>query len=126
MQMDMRAIRTEADYDWALSEIEAYFDRQPEPGTAEADRFDVLAALLKLYEDTHHPVTAPDPIDMIREWMAMRGLSQNDLAVLIGSRPRASEILNRKRALTMDMVFKLNREWGIPADTLIAPYPLAA
>jgi HTH-type transcriptional regulator/antitoxin HigA len=126
MLMDMRAIRTEADYEWALAEIEAYFHRRPEPGSAEADRFDVLAALLKVYEDTHHPITAPDPIDMVREWMAMRGLSQNDLAVLIGSRSRASEVLNRRRALTMDMVFKLNREWGLPADTLIAPYPLAA
>jgi len=126
MQMDMRAIRTEADYDWALAEIEAYFDRQPESGTADADRFDVLALVLKHYEDAHHAITAPDPIDMIRQWMVMRGLSQSDLAVLIGSKPRASEILSRKRALTMDMVFKLNREWGLPAEILVAPYALAA
>lgn len=126
MQMDIRAIRTEADYDWALGEIERYFDRQPEAGTPEADRFDVLAGLLKLYEDANHPITAPDPVETIRQWMAMRGLSQGDLATLIGSKPRASEILNRKRALTMDMVFKLNSKWGIPADALVAPYHLAA
>ncbi len=126
MQMDMRAIRTEADYDWALAEIGRYFDRQPDPGTPEADRFDVLAGLVKIYEDANHPIPAPDPIETIRQWMAIRGLSQGDLASLIGSKPRASEILNRKRALTMDMVFKLNREWGIPADALVAPYHLAA
>lgn len=126
MQMDMRAIRTEADYDWALGEIARYFEQEPAPGTQEAERFDVLAGLLKLYEDARHPIAAPDPIETIRQWMVMRGLNQGDLATLIGSKPRASEILNRKRALTMDMVFKLSSEWGIPADALVAPYPLAA
>lgn len=126
MQMDMRAIRTEADYDWALKEIERYFEHQPEPGSSEAARFDVLAALLKVYEDAHHPIAAPDPVEMIKQWMEMRGLSQGDLAALIGSKSRASEILHRKRALTMDMVFKLSREWRIPADSLVAPYHLAA
>lgn len=126
MQMDIRAIRTEADYDWALREIERYFDNQPEAGTPEADRFDVLAGLIKVYEDTHHPIAAPDPIETIKQWMEMRDLSQSDLAALLGSKPRASEILNRKRALTMEMVFKLNREWSIPADALVAPYHLAA
>lgn len=126
MQMDMRAIRTEADYDWALAEIEPYFERQPEPGSPEADRFDVLAALVKVYEDQHHPIEAPDPVETIREWMALRGLRQSDLAALFGSKSRASEVLNRKRMLTMEMVFKLSRDWGIPAEALIAPYDLAA
>lgn len=126
MQMDMRAIRTEADYDWALTEIEPYFERQPEPGSPDADRFDVLAALVKVYEDQHHPIEAPDPVETIREWMALRGLRQSDLAALFGSKSRASEVLNRKRPLTMEMVFKLSRDWGIPAEALIAPYDLAA
>jgi HTH-type transcriptional regulator/antitoxin HigA len=126
MQMDMRAIRTEADYDWALAEIEAYFERQPEPGSPDADRFDVLAALVKVYEDQHHPIETPDPVETIREWMALRGLRQSDLAALLGSKSRASEVLNRKRPLTMEMVFKLSRDWGIPAEALIAPYDLAA
>lgn len=126
MQMDMRAIRTEADYDWALREIERYFDDQPEPGTHEADRFDVLATLLKVYEDEHHPIPPPDPVETIKQWMAFRDFSQSDLALLIGSRSRASEVLNRKRALTMDMVHKLSSEWGIPADALVTPYHLAA
>jgi len=126
MQMDIRAIRTEADYEWALTEIERYFDDQPAPGTPEAARFDVLADLLKVYEDRHHPIDAPDPVEMIKQWMELRQLSQGDFAALIGSKSRASEILNRRRALTMEMVFKLNREWHIPADVLVAPYHLAA
>jgi HTH-type transcriptional regulator / antitoxin HigA len=126
MQMEIRAIRNEADYDWALAEIEAYFIDQPAPGSPEADRFDVLAALVKVYEDQHHPIEAPDPVETIRQWMALRDLRQSDLATLLGSKSRASEILSRKRPLTMDMVHKLNRNWGIPADALIAPYTLAA
>jgi HTH-type transcriptional regulator/antitoxin HigA len=126
MLMDMRAIRTEADYDWALAEIEPYFEQQPVPGSPEADRFDVLAALIKVYEDEHQPIDAPDPVETIQEWMALRGLRQSDLAELLGSKSRASEVLNRKRPLTMEMVFKLSRDWGIPAEALIAPYDLAA
>ncbi len=124
--MEIRAIRTEADYDWALAEIEPSFERQPAPGSPEADRFDVLAALIKVYEDEHHPIEAPDPVETIRAWMALRGLRQSDLATLFGSKSRASEVLNRKRPLTMEMVFKLSRDWGIPAEALIAPYDLAA
>ncbi len=126
MQMEVRAIRTEADYDWALDEIARYFDEPPPPGSAEADRFDVLAGLLKLYEDSHHPIAAPDPVETIRQWMALRGFSQGDLATLLGSKSRASEILARKRALTVEMIYKLSREWHIPADILVAPYHLAA
>lgn len=126
MQMDIRAIRNEADYDWALKEIEQYFDNQPEPSTPEAARFDVIADLLKVYEDTHHPIAAPDPVETIKQWMDMRSLNQGDLASLLGSKSRASEVLNRKRALTMEMVFKLSREWHIPADALVTPYHLAA
>ncbi len=126
MQMEIRAIRNEVDYDWALAEIEPYFEQQPAPGSPEADRFDVLAALIKVYEDEYHPIEAPDPVETIREWMALRGLRQSDLATLFGSKSRASEVLNRKRPLTMEMVFKLSRDWGIPAEALIAPYDLAA
>ena len=67
-----------------------------------------------------------DPIETLTQWMAMKGLNQGDLAALIGSKSRASEILNRKRALTMEMVFKLSSEWRIPAEALVAPYRLAA
>jgi len=119
--MDVRPVETEADYDWALKEIEAYFDRDPAPGTAEAARFSVLAALIGAYEDKHWAIEAPDPIDAIREVMAQRGLKSADLSRVLGSRSRASEVLNRKRGLTMEQAWKLHVAWGIPADILLRP-----
>ena len=123
--MDIRPIRTEADYDWALAEIERYFADEPAPGTAEADRFDVLAALLQAYEDKVWPIDAPDPVSAIKEWMALYGHTQSDLATLLGSRSRASELLNGKIPLTMAMAYKLNDQWKIPPELLIRPVVLA-
>ena len=122
---NIRPIKTEADYDWALAEIEKYFDRQPEVGSPEGDRFDVLATLIEAYENEHYPISAPDPVSAIKAHMEMAGLRQAELADVLGSRPRASEVLARKRALTMDMVYKLNRAWHIPAEVLVKPYRLA-
>jgi HTH-type transcriptional regulator/antitoxin HigA len=117
---NIRPIRTEADYDWALKEITRYFDREPEPGSVAADRFDVLAALIEAYEAHHWPVEAPDPVDAIRYRMEQAGYSQSDLAALLGSRSRASEVLRRKRPLTFDQARRLHREWGIPAAALLS------
>lgn len=125
MMENIRPIKNEADYDWALAEVAAYFDKQPEPGTAEGDRFDVLSALVVAYEQARYPISEPDPIQAIKTYMAMHGLGQPAFAAVVGSRSRASELLNRRRALTMDMVFKINREWHIPAEILIRPYHLA-
>lgn len=122
--MDIRPLRTEQDYEWALAQMEPYFDREPEPGTPESDRFLVLADLISAYEARHWPIDAPDPITAITTTMEMAGLKQTDLARLLGSRSRASEILSRKRALTTDMIWRLHREWKIPADLLVAPYHL--
>jgi HTH-type transcriptional regulator/antitoxin HigA len=122
--MDIRPIRTEADYEAAIKEIEPYFDREPEPGSPEADRFDVLAALIEAYERKHWPINPPDPVEAIRYCMEQRGYTQADLAALLGSRSRASEILKRKRPLTLEMVRKLHREWGIPAESLLQVYDL--
>jgi HTH-type transcriptional regulator/antitoxin HigA len=122
--MRIQPIRSETDYDAALQEIVAYFEREPEPGSAEADRFDVLAALIKAYEDEHWPIEAPHPLAAIRHVMHMRGYSQADLAKVLGSRSRASEVLNRKRHLTLEMAWALNKKWGIPAESLIRPYRL--
>ncbi len=122
---NIRPIKTEQDYDWAIGEITHYFDNQPEPGTPEGDRFDVLATLIEAYEDDHYPISALDPISTIAAHMEMANLNRRALADVLGSAPRASEVMARKRALTMDMVFKLNREWHIPAETLIQPYHLA-
>jgi HTH-type transcriptional regulator / antitoxin HigA len=122
--MDIRPIRTEADYDWALAEIAPYFDQHPVVGSDAADRFDVLAALIETYENRHWSVGAPDPISAIRQWMDDHSLDQTDLGRVLGSRSRASEILRRKRPLTLAMAQTLNAQWGIPADVLIQPYAL--
>ncbi len=119
--MDIRPIRTEADYDWALTEVAGYFDNEPQPGTPEADRFDVLAALIGAYEDKHWPIDAPDPASAIRETMTLRGFTQSDLAALLDSRSRASEVLSGQRPITMAQAWKLHTQWNIPAAALIQP-----
>lgn len=117
--MDVRPIRTEADYDWACAEIARYFEHEPAPGTAAAARFDVLAALIGAYEDRHWPVEPPDVVAAVQDFMERRDLRQADLARLLGSRSRASEFLHRKRGLTMEQARKLHDEWRIPADILL-------
>lgn len=121
-QMNVRPIKTEADYDWALSKIEPYFEKEPKPGTSAADHFDVLAALIEAWEAKHWPIDPPDPVEAIRYRMQESGRSQSDLAALLGSRSRASEILRRKRPLTLEQAWKLHHEWNIPAETLLRPY----
>lgn len=124
--MDIRPIRNEADYDWALTEIEQYFAHEPARGTPEADRFDVLADLIGAYEARHWPIEHLDPVEMIEYRMELGGFQTKDLAEVLGSKSRASEILNRKRAITLDMARKVHDAWGIPAEVLIRPYKLDA
>jgi HTH-type transcriptional regulator / antitoxin HigA len=121
---NIRALHTEADYEWALKEIERYFENQPSPGTPEGDRFDVLSTLLKNYEDEHHDIPDADPIDILNFAIEELGRSQADLARIFGSRPRASEILNRKRALTLEMIRKISEEWHLPIEALSGAYEL--
>lgn len=117
----IRPLRSEADYEAALDEIEAYFGREPAPGSDEADRFDLLALVIEDYEKKRWPIEPPDPVDAIRFSMETGGHSQADLGRLLGSRQRASDILSRKRPLTMRMAWALHREWGIPAEALLQP-----
>ncbi len=124
--MDVRPIETEADYDWALAEVAVYFDHEPAPGTPDAARFTVLSVLIGCYEDRHWPIEPPDAVSAIVETMAFRGLRQSDLAQLIGSKSRASELLGRKRRLTMEQAWQLHRAWAIPAEVLIQPAAAAA
>lgn len=119
---NIRPLHTDDDYEWALAEIECYFDAEPQRGTPEADRFDVLAAPIADYETKHWPIEAPDPIAAIRYVMETRSLTQNDLADVIGSPSRASEVLRRKRPLTMKMAHQIHEAWRIPAEVLIRPY----
>ncbi len=120
--MDIRPIRTEQDYQEALTEIERLFDA--EPGSPEADRLEVLATLVEAYEERHYPVPAPDPVEMLIYYLESRGLSRRDLEPYLGGHDRVSEVLNRKRPLTLDMIRRLHQGLGIPADILIQPYDL--
>jgi len=97
----IRPLRSEADYDAALKEIERYFESEPKPGTPEGDRFDLLALIVEDYERKRWPIEPPDTIDAIRYRMETGGYIQADLGRLLGSRQRASDILTRKRPLTM-------------------------
>ena len=97
----------------------------PKPGTPEGDQLDILATLVEAYEARHHPIEAPDPIAALEYFMEQRGVTRADLVPLLGSRSRVSEILNRKRRLTMEMAWRLHRELGIPAEAVIKPYKLA-
>jgi HTH-type transcriptional regulator/antitoxin HigA len=117
----IRPLRSEADYDAALEEVERYFENEPKPGTPEADRFDLLALIIEDYERKCWPIDPPDAIDAIRYRMETGGYTQVDLGRLLGSRQRASDVLSKRRPLTMRMVWRLHREWGIPAEALIAP-----
>lgn len=121
MNMDVRPLRTEADYDWALAEIEPYFRDQPPPGSPAAERFDVLAALIETYEAHNWRIDPPDPVAAIRARMEQSGYTQADLARLLGSRSRASEILAKRRSLTMEQAYRLHQEWQIPAEALLRP-----
>lgn len=123
--MDIRPIETEADYDWALEEVASYFGAEPAPHTPQAHRFSVLSTLIGAYEDKRWPIEAPDPIDAIREVMHVRHLKQSDLAALVGGRSRASELLSRKRRLSMEQAFRLHTAWNIPGDILLRPAALA-
>jgi HTH-type transcriptional regulator/antitoxin HigA len=124
--MDIKPIRTEDDYDWALAEIAQYFDHVPAPGTADADRFDVLSDLIAAYEARHWPIEPPDPVEAIKYRMEIGNFQTRDLALVLGSRSRASEVLGRKRAISMEMARRLHDAWGIPAEVLIRPYRLDA
>jgi HTH-type transcriptional regulator/antitoxin HigA len=126
--MEIRPIKTEEDYKAALREVSAYFDNEPTPGTPEGDRFEVLLTLVESYEARHYPIDLPDPVEAIKFRMDQAGLTPKDLMPCIGRLNRVYEILNRKRPLTLNMIWKLNQQLGIPAECLIQPpkLPLAA
>lgn len=123
--MEIRPIRTEEDYKAALREVSAYFDEQPVPGTTDGDRFEILLTLVEAYESKHYVIELPDPVEAIKFRMEQAGLTAKDLVPAIGRVNRVYEILNRKRPLTLTMIWKLHQKFGIPAECLIQP-PLAA
>jgi HTH-type transcriptional regulator/antitoxin HigA len=117
--MNIRPIRTPDDHRAALRELSGYFVREPEPGSEEGDRFEILLTLVETYEAKHQPVPPPDPIEAIRFRMEQGGLTVKDLVPSIGQPNRVYEVLNGKRGLTLEMIRNLHRNLGIPAESLI-------
>lgn len=116
--MDIQPIKTEKDYDSALQLIEELWDS--EEGTAEGDRLDILITLVNAYEQINHPIYPPDPVAAIEFHMDQNELTRADLETYIGTRARVSEVLNRKRGLSIEMIRNLHEGLGIPLESLIA------
>ena len=116
--MEIQPIKTEKDYDAALNLIEQLWDSGE--NTPEGDRLDVLITLVEAYEAVHHPIYPPDPVAAIEFHMDQNDLSRSDLEPFIGTRARVSEVLNRKRGLSIEMIRSLNEGLGIPLESLIA------
>lgn len=117
--MDIQPIRTKRDYLRALKKIEGLMDARR--GSPEGDRLDILVTLVEAWEANHYPIGLPDPIEAIKYHMEQKGLAPIDLVPFIGSRNRVYEILNRKRPLTLRMVWQLHKGLGLPAESLIRP-----
>lgn len=118
--MVLKPIKTKKDYQFALERLDKIFDAKP--GTKEGDELEVLGILIEKYENANFPVDFPDPIEAIKFRMEQLGYSQSDLAEVVGLKSRASEILNRKRKLTLEMIRNLNSTLHIPTDVLIQSY----
>lgn len=112
-----KPIRTVADYEAELAEVKRLWGA--DPGTADGDRFEVLFTLVEAYEEKQYPILPPDPVEAIKYYMDSRGLVRRDLEQYIGPSGRVSEVLSRKRPLTLAMIRKLNAGLGIPAEVLI-------
>src|SRR3954447_23777496 len=112
----IKPIRSEREYEAALAEIDGAFENEPKPGTPEADRFELLALVIEDYESKRWPISPPSPVEAIRYRMETGGFTQSDLGKVVGSRQRASEILSGQRPLTLEMAWRLHREWDIPAE----------
>ena len=116
--MTIKPIKTERDYQNALKQIEKLWDAKP--NTPKGDRLEVLVTLVEAYEQKHYKTEPPDAIEAIKFRMEQLGLKQSDLAKYLGGRSRASEVLNRKRKLTVDMMRSLRKHLAIPAESLLA------
>ncbi|MBU1661265.1 MAG: transcriptional regulator [Chloroflexi bacterium] len=122
MMMNITPIRTEADYEAALNEIERLWGASF--GSPKGDGLDILVTLVEAYEERHYPILPPDPIEAILHYMESQYLTRSDLEPYLGSRARVSEVLNRKRPLSLKMIRKLQNGLGISADVLVQSYSL--
>lgn len=116
----MKPIKSENDYHHALARMDQIFDASP--GTAEGDELEILGILIDQYEQLHFPIDLPDPVEAIKFRMEQLNYNQNDLARILGLKSRASEILNRKRKLSLEMIRRLHEILHIPTDVLIQAY----
>jgi HTH-type transcriptional regulator / antitoxin HigA len=118
--MNIKPIRTKKDYQQALSRLELIFDAKK--GTPQGDELEILGILVEKYETEHFPIGLPDPIEAIKFRMEQMGYNQTDLADVVGLKSRVSEILNKKRKLTLEMIRQLHNNLNIPTDVLIQSY----
>src|SRR4051812_35892047 len=114
---NLKPLRNERDYERAMAEVGRLWGAKL--GTPEGDRLDILATLVDAYEAEHYPIDPPDPIEAIKFRMEQQGLTRKDLEAILGTRTRVSEVLNRKRSLSINMIRRLHDKLGISADVLI-------
>ena len=118
--MNIKPIKTQEDYTTTLSQIESLMDAKP--NTPQMDELEVLTTLVEAYEEQHYAIDAPDPIEAIKFRMEQEGLKQKDLVSIVGSKSRVSEILNKKRKLTIEMIRNLHKQLHIPIESLFLDY----
>ncbi len=118
--MNIKPIKTEKDYKEALMRLETIFDAKRD--SAEGDELEILGILIEKYEDKHFPIDLPDPIEAIKFRMEQMGYTQSDLARVVGLKSRASEILNKKRKLTLEMIRQINHHLRVPIEVLVQNY----
>lgn len=118
--MNIKPIRNDADYQAALTRLEDLFDAKK--GSEEGDELEILSILIDAYENEHFPIEMPDPIEAIKFRMEQMGMKQKDLAEVVGNKSRVSEIMNKRRKLSLDMIRKINQTLHIPTEVLIQNY----
>ena len=118
--MNIKPIKTKKDYEQAMFRLENIFDAKK--GTSKGDELEILSLLIDKYEDENFPIDLPDPVEAIKFRMEQMGMTQTDLANIVGQKSRASEILNRKRKLSLEMIRQLHLQWHIPTEVLLQAY----
>ncbi len=118
--MNIKPIKTKKDYEQAMLRLENIFDAKK--GTPKGDELEILSLLIEKYENEKFPIDLPDPVEAIKFRMEQMGMTQTDLANIVGQKSRASEILNRKRKLSLDMIRQLHQQWRIPIEVLVQAY----
>ena len=120
--MDIKPIKNEQDYLDTLDAIESLMDAKAD--TKEMDKLEILTTLVEAYEEQHYKIDAPNPIEAIKFRMEQEGLKQKDLITIVGSKSRVSEILNKKRKLTIEMIRNLHKHLHIPVESLFEDYQI--